>query len=66
MLLRDILTVTRNTDIDICQYRDGALQVIESMPKGVSIAEYMQILDFYGDDEVLYLYTTLGTLDIVI
>lgn len=66
MLVRDILEVVRNTDVHIGQYREGAMHMIQIVPFTVHIETYMQILDLYGDNPVLYLYVDNDILNIII
>lgn len=66
MLLRDLLTIIRNTDVDICQYQDGAIKVIASVPQVIHISDYIAIIELYGDMIVQFVYASNNCVTIII
>lgn len=66
MLLRDLLTIIRNTDVDICQYQDGTIKVIATVPKDIHIAQYISVIELYGDTIVQFVYASNNCVTIII
>lgn len=66
MLLQDIMSVIRDTDIDICQYQDGAIKIIASVSKDIHIADYISIIELYGDMIVQFMYVSNNVVTIII
>ena len=65
MLVTDILTVIRNTDVDICQYQDGAIKTIATVPKDIHIRDYIEVVELYGDMIVQFLYADNNCVTII-
>lgn len=66
MLLQDILSVIRDTDVDICQYQDGVIKIITSVPKDIDIKDYIIALELYGDMIVQFMYVSNDCITIII
>lgn len=66
MLVTDILSVIRNTDVDICQYQDGIIKVIASVPKVIHIKDYIEVIELYGDMIVQFMYVSNDCITIII
>lgn len=65
MLVTDILSVIRNTDVDICQYQDGVIKTIATVPKDIHIVDYISIIELYGDMIVQFMYATNDCVTII-
>ena len=66
MLLRDLLTIIRNTDVDICQYQDGIIKVIATVSKDIHITQYISFIELYGDTIVQFVYASNNCVTIII
>ena len=66
MLLQDILSVIRDTDVDICQYQDGAIKIIATVPNNIHITDYIAVIELYGDLIVQFMYVSNNVATIII
>lgn len=65
MLVTDILSVIRNTDVDICQYQDGVIKIVATVPKDIHIRDYIEVIELYGDMIVQFLYADNNCVTII-